>query len=307
MKTAFSGPLIVYGDRNAQGVGATGSNNAHKGPSLFWGGAGLFDPRGQYDRTKYGALGFSGTTRIPVIDAVPSTISAVNIAASQSPAAGVINLVSVTGAGITVLAAPLTVWPAGNVIPTGALAIDGVPGLVSFGRPQVGSGYTAISLYDPTKAIARAVTLTSGGNDSGINYTVNGYDIYGYPMTQTLAGGNVAAVTTTKAFKFITSVTHTGSVVGTLTIGTSDVYGFPIRLDTLGYLDLVWNAAIVTATTGFVPAVTTSPATASTGDVRGTYLVQGAASDGTRRLQIGITPSVANLGSNVGLFGVTQA
>ena len=47
MKTAFSGPMIIYGDRNAQGVGATGSNNPNKAPSLVWGGMGLFDPRGQ--------------------------------------------------------------------------------------------------------------------------------------------------------------------------------------------------------------------------------------------------------------------
>jgi hypothetical protein len=305
MKTAFSGPLIVYGDRNAQGVGATGSNNPNKGPSLGWGGWGLFDPRGQYDRIRYGALGFSASSDIPVIDFAPSTLSAVNISASASPGAGAIVLVSTTGAGITVLAAPLTVWPAGNVIPTGALAIDGPPGLVGFGRAQLSSGATAVSIYDPTKSIARCVQLVSGGNDTGINFTVNGYDIYGFPMTQTLAGGNGAAVATTKAFKFITSVTHTGSVATTLTIGTLDLFGLPMRLDTVGYVSINWNSTWLTAVTTFVAAVTTDPATASTGDVRGTIGVPNAA-DGTKRLQVFITPSVANLSTNKGLFGVTQ-
>lgn len=305
MKTALSGPMIIYGDRNAQGVGATGSNNPNKAPSLVWGGMGLFDPRGQYDRIRYGALGFSATTDIPVLDVTPSTLNAANISASASPGAGAIVLVSVTGAGITVLASALTVWPAGNVIPVGALAIDGPPGLVGFGRAQLSSGATAVSIYDPTKAIARCVSLTSGGNDTGINFTVNGYDIYGYPMTQTLAGGSGAAVATTKAFKFITSVTHTGSVATTLTIGTLDLFGLPMRVDTVGYLTVSYNGTLATAPTTFVAAVTTDPATASTGDVRGTIGLVSAA-DGTKRLTVFITPSVANLGTNKGLFGVTQ-
>jgi ribosomal protein S6E (S10) len=279
--------------------------NPNKAPSLVWGGMGLFDPRGQYDRIRYGALGFSGTTDIPVVDAVPSTKATNNISASASPGAGAIVLVSTTGAGITVLASALTVWPSGNIIPAGALAIDGPPGLVTFGRPQLSSGNTVVSLYDPTKALSRAVILTSGGNDSGINFTVNGYDVYGFPMTQTLAGGNVAAVTTTKTFKFITSVTHTGSVTGTLIIGTTDVFGFPMRVDTIGYVSMAWASSLITANTGFVLADTTSPATAATGDVRGTYLTQ-STSDGTKRLQVFITPSVANLGTNTGLFGVAQ-
>ena len=305
MKTAFSGPMIIYGDRNPQGQGAGGSMNPNKAPSLVWGGMGLFDPRGQYDRIRYGALGFSATTDIPVLDVTPSVLSATNISASASPGAGAIVLVSVTGAGITVLASALTVWPAGNVIPAGALAIDGPPGLVGFGRAQLSSGATAVSIYDPTKAIARCVSLTSGGNDSGINFTVNGYDIYGYPMTQTLAGGNAGAVSTTKAFKFITSVTHTGSVAGTLSIGTLDLFGLPMRVDTVGYLTVSYNGTLATAPTTFVAAVTTDPATASTGDVRGTIGVP-SATDGTKRLTVFISPSVANLSTNKGLFGVTQ-
>jgi hypothetical protein len=149
------------------------------------------------------------------------------------------------------------------------------------------------------------VQLVSGGNDTGINFTVNGYDIYGFPMTQTLAGGNGAAVNTTKAFKFVTSVTHTGSVATTLTIGTTNIVGFPMRVDTIGYLAMSYNASLITANTGFVLADTTSPATAATGDVRGTYTLQSAA-DGVKRFQAFITPSVANLGTNTGLFGVAQ-
>lgn len=306
--SAYPGPLVVFGDRNPVGTGATGSSNPDKGPSLIWGGAGLLDPRAGYNRNKYGAIGFSASSRIPVIDFVPAALAVANISASASPGAGAITLVSVTGAGITVLATATMVFPSLNIVPVNALAIDGGPGLVGFGSANLGnSGQNVISVYDPTKTSARNVRLSSGGNDTGITFTVNGYDIYGYPMTETITGANAGIASGAKAFKFITSITHTGSVATTLSVGTGDVFGFPIRVDTLGYLEITWNAAQITATTGFTAAVTTNPATSLTGDVRGTYAVQGAASDGTRRLQVFITPSVANIGTNAGLFGVTQA
>jgi hypothetical protein len=52
--------------------------------------------------------------------------------------------------------------------------------------------------------------------------------------------------------------------------------------------------------------VTTSPATTTTGDVRGTYAVQ-SATDKTKRLFFYQNPPVTNIGSVAGLFGVTQA
>lgn len=304
--SAVKGPLVVYGTRAP--IGSGGSENPDLAPSLFWGGAAVFDPRAGYNVTKMGAIGFGGGESA-AINQVPSAISAVNIAASQSPAGGAITLVSVTGAGITVLAAPLTVWASGNVIPAGALAIDLAPGLVSFGLPSVSNGYTKISLYDPTKAIARNVRLTSGGNDSGITFTITGWDLYGYPQTATVTGANAGVAATLKTFKFIAAngVTASAAVAGTLTIGTGDVYGFPVLSSFWGDTDIVWNNAWITANTGYLAADITSPATALTGDVRGTYAVQ-SASDGTKRLMVFVAPSINNLAlGNVGLFGVTPA
>jgi hypothetical protein len=304
--TAMPGPLVVFGDRNPSGTGSTASTNPDKAPSLVWGGVGLIDPRAGYNRTKYGTIGFMSNTMAPVVDAVPSTISAVNIAASQSPAAGAITLVTVTGAGVTVLSATQTVFPSGNVMTVGALALDGPSGLTGFGSANLGnSGQNVISLYDPSKMLSRIVRITSGGNDSGITFTVNGHDIYGFNMTETITGANAGVASGRKAFKYIDSITHTGSVASTITIGTGDVFGFPIRSDVYGYARIIWNNATIAANTGFTAADTTSPATAVTGDVRGTYLVV-SASDGTKRLIMFMTPSVANLGTTVGLFGVAQ-
>ena len=84
--------------------------------------------------------------------------------------------------------------------------------------------------------VARRVLLTSGGNDSAITFTVKGTDWNGNTQSETLAGGNAAAVATALDFASITGVTHTGSVAGTLTIGTNGVASTrPVFLDEYSY------------------------------------------------------------------------
>lgn len=73
---------------------------------------------------------------------------------------------------------------------------------------------------------ARRVLLTSGTSDTGITFTVTGTNFAGNPLTETITGGATTA-STTQDFKTISSVTHTGSVAGTLTIGTSGVGSSP--------------------------------------------------------------------------------
>lgn len=302
--TAFKGPLIVYGTRAPLGSG--GSENPALAPSLFWGGSNLYDPRAGYNQTKMGAIGLGGGESA-VINQVPSAISAVNIAASQTPAAAALTLVTATGAGITVLAAAQTVWASGNVIPVGALAIDLAPGLVAFGMPSLSNGYTTISMYDPTKAVARNVRITSGGNDTGITFTVAGYDLYGYPQTEAITGASGAVASGKKAFKFVTSITPSGAVASTASAGTGDVYGFPLLSSFYGDVNIIWNNANIAINTGYLAADTTSPATSTTGDMRGTYALQ-SASDGTKRLMVFVSPSINNLAlGNPGLFGSTPA
>ena len=89
-------------------------------------------------------------------------------------------------------------------------------------------------------------------------------------------------------------------------VGTTDIYGLPLRSDNFGDLAINYNATGITASTGYVAAVTTSPATTTTGDVRGTYALQSAA-DASKRLVVRQFVTPANMGSVSGLFGVTQA
>lgn len=306
--SAQPGPLIVYGHRNPPGAGAPA--NADLAPSLIWGGWGLLDQRVGYNNTRLGALGWYGSDDIVVCDAIPSTIADNNIAASQSPAAAALTLVSTTGAGITVLAAATTVWASGNVVPAAALAIDGAPGLLQPGLALavISTGVTRLAFYDPTKAISRAVRITSGGDDSGITFLVVGYDIYGYAMSERITGANAGIATGKKAFKFITSITPSAAAATTVKVGTADIFGFGLRSDSQIYTNIVWNAIGISAATGLVYAVTTA-ATTTTGDVRGTYAVQ-SASDAAKRLQISIKLSSVNVMSTTpgsGMYGVAQA
>jgi len=289
--TAPSGPLVVFG----------GSNNPDSGTSLARRGFGIMDPRApySYEPTDTNVYGFLGTTNIPVLDLVPSALAANNIAAAQAVgSATALTLVSTSGAGITV-GVSIKNAATGNTV-TGLLAIDGAAG---YSSP---SGTSSIRLWNPATLLARNIRITSAGNDSGITFSVVGYDVYGYPMAETITGANAGIASGVKAFKYITSVTSSAAAAGNVSVGTGDVIGFPLRCDAWGSVNVMWNNAKVTATTGFTAAVTTDPATATTGDVRGTYALQ-TASNGTLRLQMYITPSVANIvAGTTGLFGVTQ-
>jgi hypothetical protein len=182
-----------------------------------------------------------------VREIAPAALAANNIMASASPGAGAITLVSASGAGVTIVTV---------------------------------AGVNRLRLDTP-----RAVRYVSGGNDSGITFTMSGYDEFGVAMSETVTGANAGTATGKKAFLDIVSVTHTGSVAGTLTIGTTDVYGFPFRADLFAYTEIFWNDILLTKSTSTFVAADTTTATATTGDVRGTWTAN-SASDGTKRMQI---------------------
>ena len=298
--TANSGPYISFGQA------PFADYNPEAGPSLFYAGAGLLDPRSFYTYEPgqdFGntTAGFLGFTRIMTVNQVPSTLSATNLATSQTPVSG--TAVTLTaGTGVTG-STTITNASTGAAV-TGLFALDGAAGRVSFGS----SG--TIQLWDPTKALSRNVRITTASGDTAV-YTVRGYDIYGYPMSESITASGATTVSGAKAFKYIASVTPVGTVGATVTVGTGDVFGFPIYsatyvIGTDADVAISWNGAAITSTTGYTAGVTTSPATATTGDVRGTYAVQ-SASDATKRLVITQSPSLANISSVTGLFGVTQA
>jgi VCBS repeat-containing protein len=151
---------------------------------------------------------------------------------------------------------------AGNLTITGALASGGV------------------ATFD----VPRAVTILSAGNDSGITFTVTGTDEYGQTVKETITGANAGTAAGLKAFKTVTQVAASGAAAGNVSVGTGDVIGLPFRSDAGDLLlCLLGDVAIDAAT--FVRAVTTDPATATTGDVRGTFNPS-AAINGANRFSI---------------------
>ena len=170
-----------------------------------------------------------------------------------------------------------------------------------FGQAQ------SVSMWNPQSMIARAVSVTGSASATGGNILISGYDIYGTPMSEVIAApASATTVNGKKAFKYIASVVPQFTDAHNYSVGTTDIYGFPLRSDFFGDVAFNYNSAAITANTGYTAAVTTSPATTTTGDVRGTYALQSAA-DGSKRLILRQFVLVANMGSNSGLFGVTQA
>jgi hypothetical protein len=183
------------------------------------------------------------------------------IASSQSPGAGVISINGAASNRIPVNTNAAS--PAGTVIlffgttagiVPGSPVIDGsalgtiVPGTtvlgispttVTLSQPIGGAGvgngdliiFGATSVLTGTATLdtQRRVLIPSNGSDnSGITFTFTGTADNGTPITDTIAGPGVTnGVITNLDFKTITNVTHTGTVTGAITIGTTSGAGLP--------------------------------------------------------------------------------
>lgn len=148
---------------------------------------------------------------------------------------------------------------------------------------------------DPVQAISRVVSITSASGAAGGNFLIKGWDEYWQPMSQlvNVSGASTTAYST-KTFKAIQSVTPQFSDAHNYSVGTGDVFGFGFRCDEWEQTDVIWAAATMTASTGFTKADATSPATTSTGDVRGT-IQTGTGGGGSG---IGSTASNGSVSSN---------
>lgn len=159
-----------------------------------------------------------------------------------------------------------------------------------------------------TLDVPRALQMVAAvGNTS--NVTVTGTDFYGQAQTETRALNGTTPVNLTKAFRTITRVFVNGSVT-TFTIGTRDAFGLPYRTTNVAYIVSVkWNSTLAQDAGTFAAADVTSPATATTNDVRGTYIPANAA-DGVKRLVICLAlPAIASGpdATTVGAIGVVPA
>lgn len=154
--------------------------------------------------------------------------------------------------------------------------------LVSLGAPDTADadGVCASQAGTADTAMTIAGALASGGVatfdvprnvvgawTNAATLTVTGTDEYGETIVETSASGTSMAGK--KAFKTVTSVVPSANITGA-TVGTGDVLGLPFRLAGSGFVvrELEDGAA---PTAGTAVAGVTTAATATTGDVRGTY------------------------------------
>ena len=377
--TAFSGPVIAFGQNTIGSNPSITDYNPDLGPSLFWGGVGRIDPRPNFNYIPGQTAGqFTagfGTSDVQTISYAPYALSTSAIAAAANVVSGTaMTLVSTnststgvsvsnsctnynTGAQVTGLLMVDGFASFTGVIASSVLTVSSLTGTISIGMTIAGTGvntgttivnqltgapggvgtYTvqgddtassttitaqatgttalgqpfgapaSVYLWNPQALVSRAVSVTGSSSSTGGNITISGYDIYGVPMSEVIAApAGATTVNGKKAFKYISSVVPAFTDAHNYSVGTTDIYGFPLRSDFFSDVSINYNAAAVTANTGYVAAVTTSPATTTTGDVRGTYALQ-SASDGSKRLAIRQFILPANMNSVTGLFGVTQA
>jgi hypothetical protein len=204
----------------------------------------------------------------------------------------------------SVPAAPLTNNIATASVYTSTVTLTAGTSTTSVVRPD---GITVVQL-DVPRAVA---TTTGAGSPTTRNVTISGYDVYGQPMSEVIATGAVASTTVNgkKAFFQIRSITISGSPVVTVAVGTTDVFGIPVRVTNAGYLSRVgWNGVLAEDAGTFV-AADTATATTTTGDVRGTYDPSSLA-DGAKRLVVGVLLPAIAVGpqaTRTGALGVTQA
>lgn len=170
---------------------------------------------------------------------------------------------------------------------------------------------SSVQMWNPNLLTARAVSVTGSAGSTGGNVLVSGYDIYGYPMSEIIAApASATTVNGKKAFKYIASVVPQFTDATNYSVGTTNIIGFPLRTDTFADVVINYSASLspvqITAVTGYTAAVT-SPATTTTGDVRGTYTLQTAAATGANRIFVRQSIHLYNLPLITGLFGVTQA
>lgn len=176
-----------------------------------------------------------------------------------------------TGASLYVvnLGAPDTA-DANGVVESQAITAAG--GLATGINGALASG--GVATFDVPRNVVAAWTGTAV-------LTVTGTDAYGNTVVESSASGTSLAGK--KAFKTVTGVSVSADVTGA-TVGTGDVLGIPVFIPGTGHViaELEDGAA---ATAGTVVAGVRTTATATTGDVRGTY-DPNSAMDGGKVIQL---------------------
>jgi hypothetical protein len=149
------------------------------------------------------------------------------------------------------------------------------------------------------------IVSTDAGDDDVV--TISGLDQYGEAVSEEFTVNGTTPVVGLKAFKTVQSVISATTPTGDFDVGTGSALGLPYRVDAGGLLMAYEDSALDLTTSAvlgtFLPADTTDPATATDGDVRGTYDPNGTL-DGSAEFTVLI--QIADVTSKTGAYGVAQ-
>lgn len=133
--------------------------------------------------------------------------------------------------------------------------------------------------------VPRCVIIDSANaGDTTQVATVYGTDVYGETLVENITFNGTTAVQGNKAFKTVTRIAISAATAGNINAGSGTRLGLPYKcVNKSDVLAARHDGAIDAGTV--VAAVATSPATATTGDVRGTF-APASTMDGTKMLTI---------------------
>jgi hypothetical protein len=261
--------------------------NEERGPNLYDLGSALLDPRPAYNYSPGDAVGsrIAGIYgQVGLVDYIPyAANSSAIVGSTVAPVAGTpltLAANSTSGTFLTTITAPE------SGLTVSVIAIDSTAMVLSFG--QAGS----VGLWNPAGGTGRSISVLNGSNANTEQYIVNGRDMYGFKMTETILASTTSSGTGVgkKAFKYLVSVTPSTATTISATgvrVGFQDVFGFPLLATNLA------NTVVTVSTTFLAPSLvvlTSANATigsslamtATTPDVRGTYAASAAfVSNGT--------------------------
>lgn len=209
-----------------------------------------------------------------------STKSGIPLAGAEAQAVLVISLGAPAVADVDGVCAAQAIASATNAVVNGILAASGVA----------------------TMDVERGLQVdSSDAGDTTQTVTIYGTDRYGATVVETIALNGTTDVEGLKAFKTVTRVAVSAAMTGNLTVGTTKRIGLPYRPVLGGFIRGI--AAENTADAGTYVAPSRITATATTGNVRGTYAIAGTL-NGTNTYAVAI--AVQNGPTNADAFGVTQ-
>lgn len=237
--------------------------------------------------------------------------------------------VSANGTSLFVLPTPATTLG----VPIGGANLWGsvlLPPATQFGPSAAVANAVAkvlpagvMRLHNPRENLARNLVVTASASTGGTAViAITGYDVWGQFMTEQITASGTTQVGGKKAWKYILAATPATTQAANFTLGIADTFGLPLRCDEGQTLQAWAGNTALASVTGVATAVT-SPATNTTGDVRGTITMSlfattntpiavQATTNNVLRLYVEQTPTLnAIINSNPNnltpMFGTTQS